>query len=147
MEIPSSSSSLISLPPSYFLVGDVSQYYYTNSSSVAINKHKYSHFIGLLNEALFRIRGQKGMERHALLIDKHMLIGWDNLLIRGKFTKEWRICQKAYVHKVRLKNPILHAEKMRKKKKDKEKNKSKQKNRTEAFHTFFLAIVPSIKEM
>ena len=96
---------------------------------------------------MFRIRGQKGMERYALLIDGQMLIGWDNLLISGKFTKEWRICQKAYVHRVRLKNPILHAEKMRKKKKDKEKNKSKQKNKTEAFHTFFQAIVPSIKEM
>jgi hypothetical protein len=87
------------------------------------------------------------MERYALLIDGQMLIGWDNLLISRKFTKKWRICQKAYVHRVRLKNPILHAEKMRKKKKDKEKNKSKQKNKTEAFHTFFQAIVPFIKEM
>ena len=73
------------------------------------------------------------MEGYALLIDEQMLIGWDNLLISGKFTKEWRICQKAYVHRVRLKNPILHAEKMRKKKKDKEKNKANRNTKQKHF--------------
>ena len=43
---------------------------------------------------MLRIRGQKGKERYALLIDEQLLVGWDNLL-RGKFTKQWRIYQKA----------------------------------------------------
>jgi hypothetical protein len=48
-----------------------------------------------MTNAMLRIQGQKGMERYDLLIDEQLLIGWDNLL-RGKFTKQWRIQQKAY---------------------------------------------------
>ena len=59
----------------------------------------------------------------------------------------WRIYQRAYVNRVRLKHPRLHAEKMRNRKRDKETNKGKRKNKTEAFHSFFQAIVPFIKEM
>ena len=33
---------------------------------------------------------KKGMERYDLLINEQFLIGWDNLL-RGKFTKQWKI--------------------------------------------------------
>ena len=46
-----------------------------------------------------------------------------------------------------MKHPRLHAEKMRNRKRDKETNKGKRKNKTEAFHSFFQAIVPFIKEM
>jgi hypothetical protein len=105
--------------------------------------------------AMFRIRGQEGMERYSLLIDEQLVIGWDNLL-RGKFTKQWKIQQKAYKTRRRLKNPALYARKQRKKKReeekreksnDKNKSKKKKKNKTEEFHSFFQAIVPIIMEM
>jgi hypothetical protein len=101
--------------------------------------------------AMLRIRGQEGMERYKLLIDEQIIIGWDNLL-RGKFTKQWKIQQKSYLTRRRLKNPALHARKIRKKQreqeKSKDKNKSKKKkNKTEAFHSFFQAIVPIIMEI
>jgi hypothetical protein len=35
-------------------------------------------------------------KRHSLLIDEQMIIGWDNIL-RGKFTKQWKIQQQAYI--------------------------------------------------
>jgi hypothetical protein len=54
----------------------------------------------------------------------------------------------------RLKNPVLHARKLRKKKREQEKrndknksNNKKKKNKTEAFHSFFQAIVPFIMEI
>jgi hypothetical protein len=52
----------------------------------------------------------------------------------------------------RLRNPALHARKLRRKKREEDKNKSKGENRkknnkTEAFHLFFQAIVPFIKEI
>ena len=54
-----------------------------------------AYFLGeCMTNTMLRIRGQKGMERYALLIDEQLLIGWDNLL-GGKFTKQWRIYQKA----------------------------------------------------
>ena len=57
-----------------------------------------AYFLGeYMTNKVLRIRGQKGMERYALLIDEQLLVGWDNLL-RGKFTKLWRIYQKAYVN-------------------------------------------------
>ena len=47
-----------------------------------------AYFLGeCMTNTMFRIRGQKGMERYDLLIDEQLLIGWDNLL-RGKFTKQ-----------------------------------------------------------
>jgi hypothetical protein len=45
---------------------------------------------------MIRIRGQEGYERYNLLIDEQIVLGWDNLL-RGKFSKQWKIKQKAYV--------------------------------------------------
>ena len=52
-----------------------------------------AYFLGeCMTNTMFRIRGQKGMERYDLLIDEQLLIGWDNLL-RGKFTKQWRILE------------------------------------------------------
>ena len=50
-----------------------------------------------------------------------------------------------------MRDPALHAGKLRKKERDEEKNKSKhkgkQKNKIEAFHSFLQAIVPFIKEI
>jgi hypothetical protein len=92
----------------------------------------------------------KGMERYDLLIDEQLLIGWDNLL-RGKFTKQWKIQHRAFMNRKRLRDPALHAQKLRKKKRDEEKHKSKykgkKKNKTEAFHSFFQSILPFIKEI
>jgi hypothetical protein len=103
--------------------------------------------------AMLRIRGQEGMERYRLLIDEQVVIGWDNLL-RGKFSKQWKIQQNAYIVRRKLKNPFLYAKIQRKKKRkaDKEKandkNKTKKKkNKTEAFHAFFQSIIPIIQEM
>jgi hypothetical protein len=103
---------------------------------------------------MLRIRGQEGMNRYSLLIDEQLVIGWDNLL-RGKFSKQWKIQQKSYRTRRRLKNPGLHAKKMRKKKREQEQSKGKErnkgntkkKNQTEAFHSFYQAIVPFIMEM
>jgi hypothetical protein len=61
-----------------------------------------TYFMGdCITTAMLRIRGQEGMERYSLLIDEQIVIGWDNLL-RGKFTKQWRIQQKAYTTRRRL---------------------------------------------
>jgi hypothetical protein len=110
-----------------------------------------AYFIGeCVTTAMLRIRGQEGMQMYSLLIDEQIVIGWDNLL-RGKFTKQWKIQQKAYITRRRLKNPTMYARKQRKKKreeeKDKDKNKKKKKNKTEAFHSFFQSIIPIIQEM
>jgi hypothetical protein len=102
---------------------------------------------------MLRLRGQEGMERYDLLIDEQTVIGWDNLL-RGKFTKQWKIQQKAYTVRRKIKNPLLYARIQRRKKrkadkeqaKDKHKTKKK-KNRTEAFQAFFQSIIPIIQEM
>ena len=105
-----------------------------------------------MTNTMFRIRGKRDidnkpcMERYQLLIDEQLLIGWDNLL-RGKFSKQWRISQRAYVNRVRLKHPRAHAAKILNRKKDKDKAKGKTKNKTEPFHAFFQAIVPLIKEI
>jgi hypothetical protein len=102
-----------------------------------------------ITNAMLRIRGTLGNDNYSLLIDEQMIIGWDNIL-RGKFTKQWKIQQQTYITRQRLKNPALHARKQRKKKKEEEQNKDrnkikkKKKNRTEAFHLFFQNIVPII---
>ena len=44
---------------------------------------------------MLRIGGQPGMKRYNLLIDEQVVIRWYNLL-RGKFSKQWKIQQKAY---------------------------------------------------
>ena len=88
-----------------------------------------AYFLGeCMTNTMLRIRGQKDMGRYNLLIDKQLLIGWDNLL-RGKFTKQWKIQQRAYKTRVCLKDPRRHARKHRKKKRDEDKNKNKQKNK------------------
>ena len=105
-----------------------------------------------MTNTMLRIRGRRDiddkpcMERYHLLIDEQLLIGWDNLL-RGKFSKQWKICQRAYANRVRLKYPRAHAARILNRKKDKDKDKGKAKNKTEAFHSFFQAIVPFIKEI
>ena len=106
---------------------------------------------------MLRLRGQEGMDRYSLLIDQQMIIGWDNLL-RGKFTQQWKIQQKAYIVRRKLSNPFHYAKMQRRKKRkaDKEeetekannKNKpKKKKNKTEAFHAFFQSIIPIMQEM
>ena len=68
-----------------------------------------AYFLGeCMTNTMLRIRGQKGMNRYNLLVDEQLLIGWDNLL-RGKFTKQWKIQQKAYMHRQSLRDPALHA--------------------------------------
>ena len=105
-----------------------------------------------MTNTMFRIRGRRDiknkpcMERYHLLIDEQLLIGWDNLL-RGKFTKQWKIYQRAYVTRVRLKHPRVHAAKTLNRKRDNDKDKGKRKNKTEPFHSFFQAIIPSIQEI
>ena len=107
-------------------------------------------FIGeCMTNTMLRLRGQKGMGRYDLLIDEQLLIGWDNLL-RGKFSRQWKIQQQAYVTRQRLRDPVLYARKLRIKKREEDKNNrkyAKRKNKTEAFHSFFQAIVPIIKEI
>jgi hypothetical protein len=112
-----------------------------------------AYFLGeYMTNTMLRMRGQKGMERYDLLIDEQLLIGWDNLL-RGKFTKQWKIQQKAFMNRKRLRDPALHARKLRMKKRNEAKykannnGKGKRKNKTEVFHSFFQAIVPFIKEI
>jgi hypothetical protein len=106
---------------------------------------------------MLRLRGQEGMDRYSLLIDQQTVIGWDNLL-RGKFSKQWKIQQKAYTVRRKLNNPLLYAriQRGKKRKADKEKEKEKannknnikkKKNKTEAFHAFFQSIIPIIQEM
>ena len=72
---------------------------------------------------------------------------------KRKFTKQWKIQQKSYMVRKRLKNPLLYARRQRKKKREEEQNKAnnkdttKKKNKTEAFHLFYQNIVPFIKEL
>ena len=97
---------------------------------------------------MIRIQGQEGYERYDLLIDEQTVIGWDNLL-RGKFSKQWKIQQKAYVTRRKLRNPFLYEKTQRRKARElvKNKNKKKTKNKTEEFHAFFQAIIPIIQEI
>ncbi|OEU13908.1 hypothetical protein FRACYDRAFT_242262 [Fragilariopsis cylindrus CCMP1102] len=109
-----------------------------------------------MSNTMFRIRGGKGMERYKNLIDEQTVIGWDNLL-RGKFSKEWRIQQKAYKTRLRLVDPIEYDKIKRAQKRNQEqqnenepnnnKKTTKSKNKTEEFHGFFQSIVPIILEM
>jgi hypothetical protein len=97
---------------------------------------------------ILRIRGQEGYERYDLLIEEQTIIGWDNLL-RGKFSKQWKLNQKAYITRRKLSDPFLYEKAQRNKKRaeDKKNNKKKKKNKTEDFHGFFQAIIPIIQEM
>ncbi|OEU14903.1 hypothetical protein FRACYDRAFT_241460 [Fragilariopsis cylindrus CCMP1102] len=107
-----------------------------------------------MSNTMFRIRGKKGMGRYKNLIDEQSVIGWDNLL-GGKFSKEWRLQQKAYRTRLRLVDPIEYDRIKRKKQRKQEqqneannnKKTTKSKNKTEEFHGFFQAIVPIILEM
>jgi hypothetical protein len=57
-----------------------------------------------MTSAMLRIRGEEGMEMYGPLIEEQLVIGWDNIL-RGKFSKQWKIQQKAYKKRIRLKSP------------------------------------------
>jgi hypothetical protein len=97
---------------------------------------------------MLRIRGQEGYGRYDLLIVEQTVIGWDNLL-RGKFSKQWKIQQKEYMTRRKLRNPFLYEKTRRRKARNlaKNKNKKKKKNKTEDFHAFFQAIIPIIQEI
>jgi hypothetical protein len=101
---------------------------------------------------MLRLRGKDGMKQYNLLIHEQFLIGWDNLL-RGKFTKQWKIQQRAYITRQRLHDPVSYARKQRRKKREEAKYKAKNKgkgkryNKTEEFHLFFQSIVPHIKKI
>jgi hypothetical protein len=102
-----------------------------------------------ITNTMLRLRGQEGMERYSLLIDEQIVIGWDNIL-RGKFSKQWKIQQKAYIVRRKLQNPRLYAKIQRRKKRKEDKDKSKtkkKKNKTEAFHAFFQSIIPIVQEI
>ena len=87
------------------------------------------------------------MERYNLLIDKQVVIGWDNLL-RGKFSKQWKIQQNAYIKRRKLKHPRTYARvKRSKKRKANDTTASKRKNKTETFHAFFQAIILIVQEI
>jgi hypothetical protein len=60
-----------------------------------------------VTNAMLRIRGKEGYERYEALIEEQTVIGWDNL-IRGKFSKQWKIQQKAYTTRRKLRNPFLY---------------------------------------
>jgi hypothetical protein len=100
-----------------------------------------------VSNVMIRIRGQEGYKRYDLLIDEHTVIGWDNLL-RGKFSTQWKIQQKAYMTRRKLRIPFLYEKMRRRKAREYAKNKNKnKKNKTEDFHVFFQAIIPIIQEI
>jgi hypothetical protein len=100
-----------------------------------------------VSNAMIRLRGQDGYERYDLLIDEQTVIGWDNLL-RGKFSKHWKIQQKSYVTRRKLRNPFLYEKTRRRKLRQEDKQRAtKKKNKTEDFHAFFQAIIPIVQEM
>jgi alpha-galactosidase/6-phospho-beta-glucosidase family protein len=105
-----------------------------------------------VSNTMIQIRGQEEYERYDLLIDEQTVIGWDNLL-RGNFSKQWKIQQKAYTTRRKLRNPLLYEKIQRRKARELAKNKNKntknkkKKNKTEDFHAFFQAIIPIIQEI
>ena len=67
-----------------------------------------------VSTVILRLRGQENMDkRYRLLIDEQVVIGWDNLL-RGKFSKQWRIQQKAYTtrRKIETQGSRKHGQKV-----------------------------------
>jgi hypothetical protein len=93
-----------------------------------------------VTNAMLRIRGQEGYKRYDLLIDDQTVIGWDNLL-RGKFSKQWKIQQKAYVTRRKLRNKRHKEErrewKQRTRIKTKQRRNTKQKTATRSFRRLF----------
>jgi uncharacterized protein YbbK (DUF523 family) len=70
-------------------------------------------------------------------------------LLRGKFSKQWKIQQRAFIFRRKMVDPRKHARVQRNKEQHaaKDKSKTKKKNKTEAFHAFFQAIIPIIQEI
>jgi hypothetical protein len=73
--------------------------------------------------------------------------------LRGQFSKQWKIQQRAYTTRRKLRNPLLYKKTQRRKARELAKNKNKntknkkKKNKIEDFHTFFQAIIPIIQEI
>ena len=62
-----------------------------------------------MTSKMLQIRGEGGMGQYGHLIKNQLvIIGWDNIL-RGKFSKQWKIQQKAYTTRKWLKNPAEYA--------------------------------------
>jgi hypothetical protein len=100
-----------------------------------------------VSNTMIRIRGQEDYKRYDLLIDEQTVIGWDNLL-RGKFSKQWKIQQRAYTTRRKLRNSLLYetaqrrkARKSAKNKNKSTKNKKKKKKKifTRSFRQLFLS--------
>jgi hypothetical protein len=72
---------------------------------------------------MLRIRGKEGYKRYDLILDEQTVIGWDNLL-RGKFSKQWKIQQKEYTTRRKLQDPFLYKKTQRRKARDLAKNKN-----------------------
>ena len=101
-----------------------------------------------VSAAMLQVRGQEDMERYNLLIDEQVVIGWDNVL-RGKFSEQWKIEQKAFIFRRKMLDPRSYerAQRNKKRKAAMDKTVSKRKNKTEAFYAFFQAIIPIIHEI
>jgi hypothetical protein len=75
------------------------------------------------------------------------VIGWENLL-RGKFSKQWKIQQKAYVTRRKLRNPFLYKKYKEERRASSLRTRTKRrKENIEDFHAFFQAIIPIIQEI
>jgi hypothetical protein len=67
--------------------------------------------------------------------------------------KQWKIQQRAYTTRRKLRGPLLYEKTQRRKARESAKNKNKntknkkKKNKTEDFHAFFRAIIPIIQEI
>ena len=97
---------------------------------------------------MLQIRGQTNMERYQQLIDEQVVVGWDSLP-REKFSKQWKLQQKAYINRRKLRRPRLYARVQRNKKRKAatDKTNSKRKDQTERFHSFLQAIITIIQEI
>jgi hypothetical protein len=74
-------------------------------------------------EAMIQIKLQEGYERYDLLIEEQEEIGWDNLL-RGKFTKQWKIQQTTYTNRRNYSNQGC-MQRSKERRKDKKNNTRK----------------------
>jgi hypothetical protein len=77
-----------------------------------------------VTNTMLRIRGQEGYERYDLLIDEQTV----------KFSKQWKIQQKSYVTRRKIRNPFLYEKTRRRKLQEEDKKRAtKKKKKTEDF--------------
>ena len=88
-----------------------------------------------VSATMLRLRGQDDMGRYKLLIDEQMVIGWDNLL-RGKFSKQWRIQQKAFIFKRKMLDPRSYMQQYKVTRKEEQQwTKPHQRGKTKQKHS------------